>query len=143
MTTRRLISVSRSRMNRKTEIILSTLNVSIFLLIRSLKAKISFKSISWSLTDFRCAPFALKTRQMTTRTLILFSGSLVSFIYTLVHPVHRWRSCCGHFNFRQRILELGYQRSLFSQDFFHSFGVDFFNHFRESKPKIYCVFTEL
>ena len=34
-----------------------TLNVSIFLLIRSLKSKISLKSISWLLTNFRWASF--------------------------------------------------------------------------------------
>ena len=40
-------------------------------------------------------------------------------IYVLVHHVNnRWRWCCGCFNFRQRTLELGYQSSLFIQNFF-------------------------
>ena len=34
--------------------------------------------------------------------------------YILVYPfINRWRWCGGHFGFRQRALELGYQRSKF------------------------------
>ena len=32
--------------------------------------------------------------------------------YILVYPfINRWRWCCGRFGFRQRALQLGYQRS--------------------------------
>ena len=33
---------------------------------------------------------------------------------------NRWRGCSGGFNIRHRILELGYQKSFFSQNCFHS-----------------------
>ena len=47
----------------------------------------------------------------------LMGNSTSSFLLVLRFD-NRWRWCRGHFNFRQRTLYLGYQRSLFSQNFF-------------------------
>ena len=74
---------------------------------------------------------------------ILFLTSNMNEMYSLVlHFDNRWRWCCGCFNFRQRILELDYQRSL-CQDFCHCRGVDFFQHFRLIKIKYLLCFYGL
>ena len=47
---------------------------------------------------------------------------------TLVHFFNsRWRWCCNCFNFRQKPLEIDYQRSLSSQNCSHSLGIYFFS----------------
>ena len=71
---------------------------------------------------------------------------LFSLLYhrMLVHRFdHRWRWCCGHFNFRQKTLEIGYHRSIATQNFCYILGVDFFITLGQTKPNIYSVFTEL
>ena len=63
------------------------------------------------------------------------------FDYTLFHTFNnRWRWCCGHFNFRQKILEQVSQKSLNRQNFCHIPGLKYFHHIRSIKARhLLCI----
>ena len=68
----------------------------------------------------------------------------VSYKEQLVHlSNNRWRWCCGHFNFRQRTLELGYLRSELQSEFLQQSWLLLFFHNQVDRNQTFIAFSRI